>query len=210
MLALLKIPAAKTTFKIFGSVPALVSERWDRRTIYGDDGVPSVQRIHQEDLCQAMAVPPAQKYQAEHGPGAVDIIKFLRANGFSQVDVLMLIMALVLNFLIVGKDAHAKNYAILEQPGTAPQLAPLYDVASAFTYESPKRNYWILAMSIGGEYNYNRIELHHWHRFVQAADTKTGVTFIEDILYDSSSGACGFRSSGDHGIGAGKRHARTH
>ncbi|MGK4256645.1 hypothetical protein [Bifidobacterium pullorum] len=51
-----------------------------------------------------------------------------------------------------------------EPVGAAPTLAPLYDIASMFPYDT-QRKQRKLAMSIGSEYNYERIELRHWDRF---------------------------------------------
>ena len=42
----------------------LLVERYDRRV--EDDG--TIKRLHQEDFCQALGVPPAQKYASEGGP----------------------------------------------------------------------------------------------------------------------------------------------
>lgn len=166
MLKNLSIPAAYSEFMVFGGIPAIVSSRWDRK-IYQSASGTRVERIHQEDLCQAMGIRPDRKYQSELGPGAVDIIRFLRSNNFEETDISMFLMALVINFLIAGTDAHAKNYAIIEPTDSNPQLAPLYDVASAFAYSS-RKNERTLAMSIGGEYHYDLIELHNWQKLAQS------------------------------------------
>ena len=68
---------------------------------------------------------------------------------------------------MAGTDAHAKNSATLEPAGESPMLAPLYDIASLFPYDT-QRKQRKLAMSIGREYNYERIELRHWDRFAAA------------------------------------------
>lgn len=132
-------------------------------------GETTVRRLHQEDLCQATARMTAEKYQSCGGPGAVEIIRLLRSNKLEETDVALFLSALILNFLMAGSDAHAKNYAILEPVGERPMLAPLYDVASMFAYDT-QRKQRKLAMSIGGEYNWERIELSHWHQLAQ--DTK--------------------------------------
>ena len=44
--------------------------------------------------------------------------------------------ALIFNYINAGTDAHAKNYAILEPVNGTLQLAPLYDIASLFAYDT--------------------------------------------------------------------------
>ncbi|NMM94033.1 type II toxin-antitoxin system HipA family toxin [Bifidobacterium oedipodis] len=162
----LQIPVAESDFQIFGETPAIVSTRWDRKVSHSADGMPQVTRIHQEDLCQATGHPTAEKYQSDGGPGAAEILNFLRTNGFNAQSVMMFQIALIINFLIGGTDAHAKNYAILEPSNGQPTLAPLYDVASIFAYDIQPKNRK-LAMSIGGEYRYDRIELRHWNQLAE-------------------------------------------
>lgn len=55
----------------------------------------------------------AQKYQSDGGPDALAIVQFLYTEHFSATDIHLFYTALILNFLMAGTDAHAKNYAIL-------------------------------------------------------------------------------------------------
>lgn len=168
-IAELQVPVAESRFQCFGDMPAIVSTRWDRRLVHAKDGTEKVIRIHQEDFCQATAHMTDEKYQSDGGPSAVDIVRCMRGNSLQERDVVMFVIALALNFLMAGTDAHAKNYAILEPVGEAPRLAPLYDVASGFAYETQHKQRK-LAMSIGREYNYDNISLHDWQRFARGAD----------------------------------------
>jgi serine/threonine-protein kinase HipA len=172
----LDLPVSYSQFDVFDGLPALVSKRWDRKYIKDKDGRRQILRIHQEDLCQATGHPTAEKYQAEGGPGPIEIIRCLRNNGLDESSIALFYIALILNFLMAGTDAHAKNYAIVEAVGKAPKLAPLYDVASMFAYDT-KRNQRKLAMSIGGEYHWERIELRHWQMLVNDA----GSVDVEDV-----------------------------
>ena len=52
----------------------LLVQRYDRA--FGDDG--NVRRIHQEDFCQALGVPPETKYASEGGPTFKDCFELLR------------------------------------------------------------------------------------------------------------------------------------
>ena len=176
----LGIPVAQTSFRMFGKTPALVSTRWDRK-ISNVKGQNIVQRIHQEDFCQATAHPTQEKYQSDGGPSAYDIIRCMRDNNLDEADISQFYLALIINFLIAGTDAHAKNYALLEPTGTKPSFAPLYDIASMYAYET-QRKQRKLAMSIGGEYNYERIELKHWQKLTESFGSKD-LKFCCSTLY---------------------------
>jgi len=105
---------------------AIVVERYDRvRTAAG------LRRVHQEDMCQALAIPPTRKYQNKGGPGIRDIVELLRTySANAPEDVHTFLDAIAYNWLIAGTDAHGKNYALLIGAQTRVRLAPLYDVAS--------------------------------------------------------------------------------
>jgi serine/threonine-protein kinase HipA len=141
----LGLPAARSEVRSFAGKLAIVVERYDRALHSG-----RIERIHQEDLCQALAVHPAAKYQSDGGPSPTDIATLLRNHSDEPTrDLDTFTRALVFNWLIGGSDAHAKNYALLHAPGSQLRLAPLYDVASILPYPhyDPRRSK--LAMKIG-------------------------------------------------------------
>jgi serine/threonine-protein kinase HipA len=178
-IAALQVPVSNCEFREFNGLPVLVSKRWDRQYATNQNGDREVVRIHQEDLCQATGHPTAEKYQSDGGPGAAEILACLQINGLDSISVDLFYIALILNFLMAGTDAHAKNYAIQEPVGKRPRLAPLYDVASMFSYDT-QRNQRKLAMSIGGEYNWERIELRHWRKL--ASDAGSGDAELLELL----------------------------
>lgn len=140
--------AVRTNVSRFGDESAVVIERYDRRELGGE-----IIRIHQEDLCQALAFPPSRKYQNEGGPGPGDIAKLLRSAMPPRVAddaVWRFADALIWNWIIVGTDAHAKNYSLLLAEDQV-RLAPLYDVASALPYGVHEQKLRF-AMKIGGDY----------------------------------------------------------
>jgi serine/threonine-protein kinase HipA len=65
--------AVRSRIARFGDQSAIVVDRYDR---YPSGS--GFRRIHQEDLCQALAVPPTRKYQNEGGPGPRDIADLFR------------------------------------------------------------------------------------------------------------------------------------
>ena len=106
-------------------------------------------------MCQALPVHPAIKYQNQGGPGPGQIVDLLRANVSGQrvdQDVATFLDALILNWLIGGTDAHAKNYSILIGAGGLVRLAPLYDIASILAYPDVDPRKAKLAMKIGDTY----------------------------------------------------------
>ena len=123
-------------------------DRYDR--VNRDD---TILRIHQEDLCQALGVPPSRKYQNEGGPGPADIARLLRGimpPTIADAAVTRFADALIWNWVIGGTDGHAKNYSLL-LAGDQVRLAPLYDIASALPYGTHEKKLR-LAMAIGGDY----------------------------------------------------------
>jgi serine/threonine-protein kinase HipA len=139
---------ARTRVARFGEESAIVVDRYDRRLLDG-----RLVRIHQEDICQALSVPPSRKYQNEGGPGPRDVARLFREampSRLADEALLRFLDALAWNWLIAGTDAHAKNYSLLLAGGQV-RLAPLYDVASALPYGTHEKALRF-AMKIGGDY----------------------------------------------------------
>jgi len=109
--------------------PVLVVERYDRAI--DPDG--TVHRIHQEDFCQALGLPPDKKYEQDSGPSLARIARILQDFAESSAPETLL-RAVTLNVALGNCDAHAKNFSLLHtQPGTL-RLAPLYDLLSTKLY----------------------------------------------------------------------------
>ena len=144
--------------------PYLLVTRYDRVPAMGADATPT--RLHQEDFCQALGVPPETKYQNEGGPGLPDAFALLRnTTRPSAVHVLKLLDAVVFNALIGNHDAHAKNFSLLHTPrGTV--LAPLYDLLCTAAYPRLTDK---MAMKIGSKYKFSEVEVRHWTQFAEAA-----------------------------------------
>ncbi|MBK8093212.1 MAG: type II toxin-antitoxin system HipA family toxin [Verrucomicrobiaceae bacterium] len=157
----LGLSAASSVIQHFGDVPVIVVERYDRVR----SGA-RVQRIHQEDMCQALGRLPHMKYQNQGGPSAVEIMEMIRLHSRARdVDAQRFLDALILNWLIAGTDAHAKNYSFLIAPGGQVRLAPLYDVASSLPY--PQQVYprhATLAMRVGNQYKVRQIGPREWKK----------------------------------------------
>jgi serine/threonine-protein kinase HipA len=145
---------AQSALSRFGEWDVFVSERYDR-AVAGDRW----RRLHQEDLCQALSVSPAKKYQhRDGGPGLAEVARLIRSLPFESDRRLVgerFYRAFVFNIVAGATDAPAKNYSLMLD-GAAVRLAPLYDLA---TYAA----YWDgtaridSAMKVGDEYALSRI-----------------------------------------------------
>lgn len=153
--ARLRLPVPKVEMRRSGAIPFLLVERYDR--LQHKDG--TITRLHQEDFCQALGVPPELKYEEEGGPGterSLDLIN--RATGRPAADRLNFIRMLIFHYLVGNADAHGKNYALLYRSKT-PDLAPLYDVVCTAAYPRLAKK---IAMAIGGRSIADTIQLKHW------------------------------------------------
>jgi serine/threonine-protein kinase HipA len=140
----------------------LCVKRYDRTV----DPAGTMIRWHQEDTCQAMGRYPNQKYQADGGPGAAEIVGLLdRFSDDRDDDISRFIMALALNWVIAGTDAHSKNFSVLHGAGNFLRLAPAYDLASWLPYERDANSTKVmLAMKIGSTYRLHQIAVSHWNQ----------------------------------------------
>ncbi|MDP8236603.1 MAG: type II toxin-antitoxin system HipA family toxin [Candidatus Erginobacter occultus] len=144
-------------FRRVGEKPCLLVERYDRVT---DEAGVTI-RIHQEDFCQALGLPPERKYQAEGGPTLSDCIALLRDWSTAPVlDISAFINGLIFNVLIGNTDAHGKNYSLLYS-GRERRLAPLYDLVSTLSWPELSRT---LAMKIGGCDSIHAFSLGDWKK----------------------------------------------
>ena len=162
----LGLPAASSQVMRFNDEIAIVVQRYDR--LQTPNGLV---RVHQEDMCQALGVPPTQKYENEQGPGVKRIVELLREHsGAARDDVGTFLGAVAFNWLIGGTDAHAKNYSVLIGAAGRARLAPLYDLGSILPYEEHDYQKLKLAMKLGGEYRLRDVSWRQWQKL--AADLK--------------------------------------
>ncbi|MCZ4093571.1 type II toxin-antitoxin system HipA family toxin [Sinorhizobium psoraleae] len=140
----------------------LLVKRFDR--VRDASGI--VRRIHQEDFCQALGVPPETKYASEGGPTFKDCFELLRrVSARPATDVLKLVDAAIFNLIVGNADAHGKNFSFLyDEQG--PRMAPLYDLLSTVAYPdlSPK-----MAMRIGKRATLVEMDADGWQAFAKEA-----------------------------------------
>jgi serine/threonine-protein kinase HipA len=142
------------------------------------EGVPVLERLHQEDFCQALGIVSENKYQKEGGPSLKQCFALLREVSSAPVlDLAHLLDAVIFNYLVGNNDAHGKNFSLLyrgvgtasREAGTAnleTRLAPLYDVVSTRYYPELTRE---LAMKIGGEYSSDKVSKANFEQLAEDA-----------------------------------------
>lgn len=151
--------------RTFGETRALVIERFDRRR--RPDG--SLLRLPQEDLCQALSIPPTRKYEQDGGPGIAAILDFLQRSDTPHEDQDRFVKAQIVFWLMGATDGHAKNFSLFLGPGGTFRMTPLYDVLTAepaFAAGEIDRTQFTLAMAIGTRRRYRINDIFGRH-FVQ-------------------------------------------
>lgn len=150
--------------------------RYDRIQANG-----AVERLHQEDFCQAMAIMPELKYEREGGPSIENCQLLLKHHSTKPAfDQLSFIKRIIFNYIIANCDAHGKNYSFLyKKNGNKPELAPAYDLLCTGVYPELSNK---MAMKIGGKYNADDVFLRHWNSLVE--DKKTAQKVLFKMLYD--------------------------
>jgi len=160
----LGLETAKAEVLIFDDKPVIVVERFDR--LWRDD---VLYRLPQEDICQALGVPPMRKYQSDGGPGIIDILAFLNGAVAPREDRLSFMTGQIVFWLLAAIDGHAKNFSIFLTPGGY-KLTPLYDVMSATPYPELSAHKIKLAMSVGNShYRIKEIQPRHFYQTGQKA-----------------------------------------
>jgi len=184
------LPTALVETRQAEGIDYLLVERYDRKLVSMSPGqlsgglprfgVPPMRfvtrRLHQEDFCQALAIPPDKKYQSEGGPFLKQCADLLREiSSVPAVDLQHFLNAVIFNVLIGNNDAHSKNFSMLyeKEPTlstmlsrsySSKKLAPLYDLVSTVYYPdlSPK-----MAMKIGGEYISDKLFPRHFEKLAE-------------------------------------------
>lgn len=139
--------------------PYLLIKRYDRVQTHQN-----IQRLHQEDFCQALGIIPEMKYQREGGPDLASCFQLIRnVSTLPVLDIKALLHGVLFNLIIGNNDAHGKNFSLLyDQQRT--RLAPFYDMISTVCYPELATK---MAMKIGSKYNFDVLYTRH---IMQMAD----------------------------------------
>jgi serine/threonine-protein kinase HipA len=163
------LDAAPAEIRRVQGQPFLLVQRYDRQPAQpttAEQTPATIQRLHQEDFCQALGVPPGLKYQNEGGPGLAQAFALVRsATRPSAPQLIKLLDFVLFNALIGNHDAHAKNFSLLYTPRGA-VLAPLYDALCIAAYPELSDR---MAMKIGSKYRFADLYPRHWAQFATEA-----------------------------------------
>jgi serine/threonine-protein kinase HipA len=140
-----------------GGRECLIVSRFDR-----DLPTATVRRIHQEDLCQALAIDPdaargRAKYEDGGGPSLRQLARLLETyadDPGAELD--RLVAAITFTVLIGNADAHGKNLALLHPTPESVSLAPLYDTVPTALWPNLRSR---AAMAIGGQVELAQVTL---------------------------------------------------
>lgn len=132
----LGLPAAHSEVLTFGSQTVLCVERFDRQWHEPEGAEPWIVRLPQEDMCQALGLPPGDKYEKTDtrgrttGPTMDALLRLLGASAEPVEDASLFLMAQLMFWVLGNTDGHAKNFSLFLQPGQTYAMTPLYDVIS--------------------------------------------------------------------------------
>lgn len=144
---------------------AVVIARYDR----SHDSQGRLLRLHQNDLCQVLAIASGKKYEAEGGPSLVTCFDAVLARSTQPaLDKKRLIEWVIFNVLVGNMDGHAKNLSLISK-GSRSQLAPFYDLLCTAVYPQLSQK---LAFKIGGENRPQWLMLRHWEQFAEDVAVK--------------------------------------
>jgi serine/threonine-protein kinase HipA len=152
--------------------PVLLVQRYDRQ--WTADG--GLLRSHQIDGCQALNLPPEQKYEEPHyttaRPGATfaQLFKLSSLCSVPAAAQVQMLQWLLFNTLIRNSDAHAKNLSFLID-AQGMRVAPLYDLVCGSVY-----GYNDMAQSVGGETNFTVIGKAEWAQLAKDCGVQFSLT----------------------------------
>lgn len=151
---------------------ALIVERYDR--IVHSSG--KIERIHQEDFCQALGIHPEQKYENEGGPTLAQCFQLIEQYQTEPLPIIakeQLLLWIIFNVLIGNADAHGKNLSLLHSHDRI-TLAPFYDLVSTTVYPQVSTK---LAMKIGKRYERDAVSVREWERVAVVAGVRPARIF---------------------------------
>lgn len=141
-------------------------KRYDR-VIVGDD---KIQRIHQEDFCQALGVRYENKYQQHGGPSFKDCYTLIQQVSINPIrDTENLLRWQIFNVLAGNSDGHAKNLSLIYNQEHQIELAPFYDLVC--TRAIPRID-TSLAMSVGDEFDPDKLGAKDWSVLAHDCDIR--------------------------------------
>jgi serine/threonine-protein kinase HipA len=138
-------------------------------------------RVHVEDFAQVFNVYADQKYRATNYDTIGRLLFDLFPDRFDQLA--EFVRRLVVNILVGNGDAHLKNWSVIYRDGISPRLAPAYDLVATIHYVTNDS----LALNLGREKRFERIDEGHFERFAQRIEAPP--KFVLDVVKDTVAAA---------------------
>ena len=187
------LPVPRCAILVFGAQKVLAVERFDRQLHSSGRWL---MRLPQEDFCQALGVPSHLKYEADGGPGVLDLARILHQSVSAREDLRTLLAAQLIFWMLAAPDGHAKNFSIHLLPEGRFRLTPLYDVMSIWPVEGAGPNQFsrhdtTLAMAtIGKNKHYRRstVRRRHFNATARLCGYGADAEDIVGFLLDSTPG----------------------
>ncbi|MCH8493597.1 MAG: HipA domain-containing protein [Idiomarina sp.] len=178
------LPSAPVRLRKFDEFTALLVQRFDRKTIAN-----GVRKRHIIDGCQALDMPPENKYEQNFGSSrdvqhirdGVSLPKLFQFADSTAVPIQSrqhMIDWVIFNIIIGNSDAHGKNISFYVGKREGITLAPFYDLVSV-VYEAqqePKLD-TNLAMAIGDSFEISNITAYDLLSF--AAETSVDANYLK-------------------------------
>lgn len=141
-------------------IPCLITERYDRVAAVAGPA----DRLHQEDLCQAVGIDGAgnrgrAKYERRGGGGpgfrrAATLLESYAAD--APRELARLVSAIAFTIAIGNADAHAKNLSFLHDSPETIALAPLYDTVPTVLWPALTKE---SALAVNGRFPIDELTL---------------------------------------------------
>lgn len=120
-------------------------------------------RVHQEDLAQAVGLPPEKKYEHLSYEAIASLIRrFIDENAVFE-----LVRRLVFVIASGNGDAHLKNWSLIYPDRVRAKWSPLYDQVATVAWSVPERK---LALKLAGIRDFHRLDREALRRFAERAD----------------------------------------
>lgn len=174
----------------FDGQTCLVVERFDRRW----EGEVLL-RIAQEDVCQALGIPPHLKYESDHTrdlgsrPDIKTLLQLLNQSDRRREDREQFFRSQIAFYVLAATDGHAKNFSLFLTPNQF-RMAPIYDVMSVYPALQSRQiepKQVRLAMSVGTNRHYRHSEIAARHYFQMAKSYGVPKAVVEKIIDDIKS-----------------------
>ena len=160
------LPVIDIQLQSIGQTHYALIERYDR--LWTDDG--DVQRLHQEDFCQALGYGHERKYQEDGGPSFAQCYRLVQdVSSDPANDLQYLLRWQIFNVLAGNSDGHAKNLSLLYLANGEIRLTPFYDLVCTRAIE---RIDYHLAFAVGDERNPSVVTRKHWEILASQCDIR--------------------------------------